>query len=69
MRGFFFPKKVFATSYIERFVVVVFGPDEWSLDDVQVSSCHCHWGMSTARERGEKKKRITTRLKGQLRLF
>lgn len=42
---------VFAVTYIERLMVVIFGSDEWGLNDVQVSSCHCHWGMSTVRER------------------
>lgn len=32
-------------------MAVIFGSDKWRLNDVQVSSCHCHWGMSTVRRR------------------
>lgn len=30
-------------------MAIVFGSDERSLNDVQISSCHCHWGVSTVR--------------------
>ncbi len=51
---FFFKPSSFRllSTYIECLMVIVFGPDERHLNDVQVSSCHCHWGVSTARERG-----------------
>lgn len=32
-------------------MVVIFGPDERSLNDVQVSSCHCHCCMTAETER------------------
>lgn len=39
-------------------MVVIFGSDERSLNDVQVSSRHCHWRMTTETERqGHKVKR------------
>lgn len=47
-------------------MVVVFGPDEWRLDDVQVGPRHDHLGVSTVNGR---ERRITSRSKGQLRLF
>lgn len=37
--------------YIEGLMVVIFGSDERSLNDVQVSSRHCHWRMTTETER------------------
>lgn len=32
-------------------MVLVFGSDEWGLNDVQVRSCHCYWGISTGTEK------------------
>lgn len=46
-------------------MAVVFGSDEWGLNDVQVSSCHCHWGISAVCER----EKIDKALKGYFRLF
>lgn len=40
----------FAFTYIECLMAFVFGSDEWGLNDVQVSSCHCHWSVSTERQ-------------------
>lgn len=56
---------VFTITYIECLMAVVFGSDEWGLNDVQVSSCHCHWGISAVCER----EKIDKALKGYFRLF
>lgn len=40
-----------AITYIECLMVLVFGSDEWGLNDVQVRSRHCYWGISTGREK------------------
>ena len=37
-------------THVERLVAVVLGPDEWSLDDVQVGAAHYHRGVATVRE-------------------
>lgn len=40
----------FVLTYIKRLVGIVFSSYEWGLNDVQVSSCYCHWSMSTEKQ-------------------
>lgn len=46
-------------TYIECLMAIVFGSDEWCLNDVQISSCHRDRSISTEREKeGEKEKTV-----------
>lgn len=50
-------------------MTIVFGSDEWCLNDVQISSCHRDWSISAEREKEGKKKSWLKKKKRQLRLL